>query len=175
LDLKVDKEAGKGLSSNDYTNTEKTKLAGIEDGATQNQTDAYLLDRANHTGTQAISTITGLQTALDGKEPTITAGTSSQYYRGDKTFQTLDTSVVPDSLDKRYVSDAQLTVLGNTSGTNTGDQTSIVGITGTKTEFEAAVKATVKATLFRVIVQLEALVAPVVTVKVLTSLTPRFT
>lgn len=30
---KVDTEAGKGLSSNDYTDTEKTKLAGIEAGA----------------------------------------------------------------------------------------------------------------------------------------------
>lgn len=30
---KVDKVAGKGLSTNDYTNTEKEKLAGIADGA----------------------------------------------------------------------------------------------------------------------------------------------
>ena len=30
---KVSTEAGKGLSSNDYTDTEKTKLAGIEAGA----------------------------------------------------------------------------------------------------------------------------------------------
>lgn len=30
---KVDKEAGKGLSENDYTDTEKTKLDGIEAGA----------------------------------------------------------------------------------------------------------------------------------------------
>ena len=29
LDNKVDKEAGKGLSSNDYTTTDKNKLAGI--------------------------------------------------------------------------------------------------------------------------------------------------
>jgi len=34
------------------------------------------------------------QTALDAKEPTITAGTSGQYYRGDKTFQTLDKTAV---------------------------------------------------------------------------------
>jgi hypothetical protein len=33
-------------------------------------------------------------TALSGKEPTITVGTSSQYWRGDKTFQTLDKSAV---------------------------------------------------------------------------------
>lgn len=33
---KVDKETGKGLSSNDYTTAEKTKLAGIAEGATAN-------------------------------------------------------------------------------------------------------------------------------------------
>lgn len=33
LDEKVDKEEGKGLSTNDYTTEEKTKLAGIEAGA----------------------------------------------------------------------------------------------------------------------------------------------
>ena len=38
---KVDTETGKGLSSNDYTDTEKTKLAGIEAGA-----NAYTLPAA---------------------------------------------------------------------------------------------------------------------------------
>lgn len=36
---------------------------------------------------------------------------------------TLTTADIADSANKRYVTDAQLTVLGNTSGTNTGDQT----------------------------------------------------
>lgn len=36
LNLKVDKVAGKGLSTNDYTDEEKAKLAGIEDGAEAN-------------------------------------------------------------------------------------------------------------------------------------------
>lgn len=40
-----------------------------------------------------------------------------------QTLATLSTSVIADSTDKRYVTDAQRTVLGNTSGTNTGDQT----------------------------------------------------
>lgn len=32
------------------------------------------------------------------------------------------TANIADSSNKRYVTDAQLTVIGNTSGTNTGDQ-----------------------------------------------------
>lgn len=45
--------------------SEKSKLTGIATGATANAADATLLDRANHTGTQAISTIVDLQTELD--------------------------------------------------------------------------------------------------------------
>lgn len=41
-------------------------------------------------GTADLPTVPGLA----GKEPTITAGTTSQYYRGDKTFQTLDKTAV---------------------------------------------------------------------------------
>jgi hypothetical protein len=62
---KVDKVAGKGLSTEDYTSAEKTKLGGVATGATANSTDAQLRDRALHTGSQAISTVTGLQSALD--------------------------------------------------------------------------------------------------------------
>lgn len=41
LDLKVDKVAGKGLSTNDYTDAEKSKLAGIETGAERNVGDEF--------------------------------------------------------------------------------------------------------------------------------------
>jgi hypothetical protein len=57
---------------------DKTKLNGVATGATANQTNAHLLNRANHTGTQAISTVTNLQSSLDGKvdaNSSITAGT----------------------------------------------------------------------------------------------------
>ena len=39
---KVDKVAGKGLSTNDYTTTEKNKLAGIETGANKTEVDSAL-------------------------------------------------------------------------------------------------------------------------------------
>lgn len=48
-----------------YGSADKSKLDGIQDGATANSTDAQLRDRATHTGTQAISTIEGLRDALD--------------------------------------------------------------------------------------------------------------
>lgn len=97
---KVDKVAGKGLSTEDYTTAEKSKLSGIAAGATANATDAQLRDRSTHTGAQAISTVTGLQAALDAKqpagsyEPTLAAGTAGQYLRGDKTWQALNKAAV---------------------------------------------------------------------------------
>ncbi len=40
--------------------------------------------------------VSGLTTQLGNKEPTISAGTTSQYWRGDKTWQTLNTSAVTE-------------------------------------------------------------------------------
>lgn len=67
LFAKVDKVTGKQLSTEDYSSAEKTKLAGVATNATKNATDAQLRDRTTHTGVQAISTVTGLQAALDAK------------------------------------------------------------------------------------------------------------
>jgi hypothetical protein len=44
--------------------------------------------------TGTLSAQTDLQSALDGKEPDITAGTIGQYFRGDKSWQTLDKAAV---------------------------------------------------------------------------------
>jgi predicted heme/steroid binding protein len=44
--------------------------------------------------TGVLSNQTDLQTALNSKEPTITAGLISQYWRGDKSWQTLDKTAV---------------------------------------------------------------------------------
>lgn len=67
-----------GTTAKQFTATEKTKLSGITPGATANDTDANLKSRANHTGTQAISTVTNLQTTLDGKAAASHTHTASQ-------------------------------------------------------------------------------------------------
>lgn len=59
---KVDKISGKGLSTVDFTTAKDTKLSGVATSATANSSDATLLARTNHTGTQAAGTITGLAT-----------------------------------------------------------------------------------------------------------------
>jgi hypothetical protein len=46
------------------TDAERTKLLGVETGATANDTNAALRDRSTHTGVQPISTVEGLDDAL---------------------------------------------------------------------------------------------------------------
>ena len=54
---KVDKETGKGLSSNDYTSAEKTKLAGIETGAEENVLEGIQKNGTTVTITNKIANI----------------------------------------------------------------------------------------------------------------------
>ena len=62
LGNKVDVEAGKGLSANDFTNELKTKLNGIAEGATAVTVDETLTD-------DGVNPVQGkaIKTALDGK------------------------------------------------------------------------------------------------------------
>jgi len=76
----------------------KTKLDGIATGATANATDAQLRDRTTHTGTQAISTVTGLQTALDGKINTSERGVSGGVATLDQ-FAMIPASQLPSYVD----------------------------------------------------------------------------
>lgn len=46
------------------TSAMKTKLDGIATGATANQADAYLLNRANHTGNMPVANVTGFEEAV---------------------------------------------------------------------------------------------------------------
>jgi len=49
-----------GSAAGFMSSGDKNKIDGVASGATQNQTDAYLLNRANHTGSQDASTIANL-------------------------------------------------------------------------------------------------------------------
>lgn len=63
IDGKVDKVTGKGLSTNDYTNDEKTKLEGIADGAQVNVIEAVKVN--------------GVALAIDAKAVDVTVPTGA--------------------------------------------------------------------------------------------------
>lgn len=62
---------------------DKTKLDSVSSGATANSSDAALLNRANHTGAQAQSTITNLTTDLAAKQATLVSGTNIKTINGN--------------------------------------------------------------------------------------------
>jgi len=81
------------LTGESYTTAEKSKLAGIAAGATANAADADLRDRTSHTGTQAISTVSGLQTALDAKLETSAVSAFALTLLDDTTQATMRTTL----------------------------------------------------------------------------------
>ncbi|WP_313308801.1 hypothetical protein [Stutzerimonas nitrititolerans] len=95
LDGKVDKAEGQSL----MTDAERAKLGGIEAGATANATDAQLRDRATHTGTQAIDTVSGLQAVLDEKIDTTERGVSGGVATLDE-FARIPSSQLPSYVDE---------------------------------------------------------------------------
>lgn len=82
--------------------------------------------------TGTLSSQTDLQTALDGKvdeNVAIPPATKTKITYDAKGLVTSGTDAttadISDSLNKRYVTDAQQTVINNTRGTNTGDETTV--------------------------------------------------
>lgn len=100
-DNKVDKITGKGLSTNDYTTTEKDKLAGIADGANKTVVDSAMSTTSTHpvqnkvvtaiiddlsemVGDKSVSeqiseAIAGKADVANGQYAVTTAGTGSAY------------------------------------------------------------------------------------------------
>ena len=136
INNKVDKETGKGLSSNDYTTTEKSKLSGIQAGAEKNvvtsvngQTGSITLDLGTdytHPTTHPASMIVEDAThrfvtdteksTWNNKQNKLTAGTNvsisgNTISATNTTYSTATTSAngLMSSTDKRNLNNIQVT------------------------------------------------------------------
>lgn len=87
LNSKVDKEDGKGLSSNDFTTAEKEKLAGFDD-----ELAVAIAEAKEDASNKDIVVLAEVQTSLDGKLSTSGGNiTGNLYVSGELEAQTLYT------------------------------------------------------------------------------------
>jgi len=96
---------------------DKSKLDGIEAGATADQvaSEVPVTPAGNIVATDVQAALEELDVE---KEPAITIGLTTQYYRGDKTFQTLDTDAVAEATNLYYTDgrvSANVDVAANTA------------------------------------------------------------
>ena len=79
---------------------------------------------------------TATQTALNAKEGAITAGTTAQFFRGDKTFQTLNAAALSDfgtAVSGKFVT--RETPSGSVNGTNTSFALANTPVAGSESVF----------------------------------------
>ena len=81
---------GAGVDVQELTATEARTLLNVADGATANDTDANLKNRANHTGTQTASTISDFDAEVANNSAVVanTAKVSNATHTGDATGST---------------------------------------------------------------------------------------
>ena len=118
LDTKVDKVPGKGLSTNDYSNAEKTKLTNIEEGANRTIVDSTLsATSTNPVESQAIYTAIN---SVSGNYSKAVIAMSIEdniitYYTGDGQKHTMEIEEYPlgtptiEGLTKLYATTGQAT------------------------------------------------------------------
>lgn len=98
--------------------------------------------------TGTLSAQTDVYNAIQAREPSITVGTTSQYWRGDKSWQALNTSVVPEGSNPYFTTARARSSLSAGAGiaynTSTGVVTStITQADGTETKVTAGTNITI--------------------------------
>lgn len=134
-----------GTTNKTFSATDKTKLNGVSAGATANDTDANLKNRANHTGTQTSATISDFTEAVQDAVAALLAQGSNVTLSYNDAANTLTVSAAGTSgLDVEAVRDAigiALIGTGNISVTvNDSADTITVSTTATQNSTDAALR-----------------------------------
>jgi hypothetical protein len=166
LETKVDKVAGKGLSSNDYTTAEKNKLEAITGTNTGDQdlsgyaTTTQLATKANTadvttslatkantadvttslaTKANSADVTTSLATKANAADVTTSLATKANAADVTTSLATKVDKVTGKELSTNDFTSAEKTKLAAITGTNTGDQVNITGNAGTATKLQSSV------------------------------------
>jgi hypothetical protein len=135
-----------GTTNHVFTAADDTKLTGIATGATANSSDATLLARANHTGTQTSSTISDFTEAAQDAVNALLAGASGVTLSYDDAANTLtiigggaaglDAEAVRDAIGVAMVGAGLISVT-----VNDGADTITISTTATANDTDANLKA----------------------------------
>ena len=99
LDRKVDKVEGKGLSTNDYTNEEKSKLNGIEDNAQRN-----VIEHIYVNGTEAIPT------TIDGNENSLSLRVSALTPEEEAKIAGIEANAQVNAIEHIFLNEEELQI-----------------------------------------------------------------
>ena len=137
LDTKVDKVAGKGLSSNDYTTAEKNKLAGITGTNTGDQDlSSYATISQLATKANAADVITSLATKANVADVIISLDTKANASEVTTSLASKVDKEIGKGLSTNDYTTAEKTKLAAITGTNTGQD-----LSGYATTAQLATKA----------------------------------
>lgn len=112
LDAKVDKESGKGLSTNDFTNDYKQKVDNISAGSVTSVN--------GETGDVVLDIPTALSELSDDSTHRLVSDTEKNTWNNKLSSET---DPIFTSSQAYNITNQHITVLNNTSGSNTGDET----------------------------------------------------
>ena len=99
LDRKVDKVEGKGLSTNDYTNEEKSKLNGIEDNAQRN-----IIEHIYVNGTEAVPT------TIDGNENSLSLRVSALTPEEEAKIAGIEANAQVNTIEHIFLNEEELQI-----------------------------------------------------------------
>jgi hypothetical protein len=134
-----------GTTYKRFSATEKSKLAGVADGATANDTDANLRARSTHTGTQSADTLTDGTTnkAYTATEKTKLAGVASGATANDTDANLKNranhtgSQAASTISDFSTAADARITAAKLVSGSSNGTATALTLWKGTQAQYDA--------------------------------------
>lgn len=127
---KVDKEIGKSLSTNDYTNAEKSKLAGISEGAQENLVNDVQVNSVSIVDSNKIANLTVTEGQINGSirvnnTDISVHGLGSAAYQNTTAFDSAGAANTAEQNAKSYADNIESTIRGNGTGANTETLTSL--------------------------------------------------
>jgi len=123
--------SGGGSAIAGLTAAEVRTMVNVADGATANSSDAALLSRSNHTGTQTASTISDFDVEVGNNSAVVANTAKNSYPSGDSTKVGHLSVTAPINLDNALLRSSELKNLSDVATTSPSNGWSLIYSSGT--------------------------------------------